>query len=98
MDVEFFLYLMYIRGASKTRSLTGRTTVIKQFINSHINSTLKEDCLDSPDCYGEYDKDNRLCNRYCALSINCIGEAILNPKVDILDQLLGFDAYQIKPN
>jgi hypothetical protein len=58
----------------------------------------KEDALDRPECFGEFDKENRLCFRYCAVSIKCCLMHSLNPKVDVLEQLLTYNDYSVKPN
>lgn len=59
---------------------------------------VKRDSIDTPDCFGEYDKENRLCYRYCAISIKCCVMQSLHPKVDILEKLLIYNDYSVKPN
>lgn len=59
---------------------------------------VKRDSIDTPDCFGEYDKENKLCFRYCAISIKCCVMQSLHPKVDILEKLLIYNDYSVKPN
>lgn len=58
----------------------------------------KQDSMDMPDCFGEFDKDNRLCFNYCAISIKCCVMQTRHPKVDILEKLLIYNDYSVKPN
>ncbi len=59
---------------------------------------VKKDSLDMPDCFGEFDKENRLCFRYCAISIKCCVMQTKHPKVDILEKLLIYNDYSVKPH
>jgi len=59
---------------------------------------IKRDSMDIPDCFGEYDKENKLCIKYCAISIKCCVMHIRHPKVDILEKLLIYNDYSVKPN
>ncbi len=59
---------------------------------------VKEDSLDRPDCFGEFDKENRLCFKYCAISIKCCVMQTKHPKIDILEKLLIYNDYSVKPN
>ncbi|MCG8687873.1 MAG: hypothetical protein MI892_23555 [Desulfobacterales bacterium] len=59
---------------------------------------VKEDSMDIPDCFGEFDKDNRLCFDHCAISIKCCVMQTRHPKVDILEKLLIYNDYSVKPN
>ncbi len=61
-------------------------------------NNVKLDSLDMPDCFGEFDKENRLCFRYCAISIKCCVMQTRNPKVDILEKLLIYNDYSVKPH
>ncbi|HCY86311.1 MAG TPA: hypothetical protein DHV36_14345 [Desulfobacteraceae bacterium] len=58
----------------------------------------KHDSMDMPDCFGEFDKENRLCFNYCAISIKCCVMQTRHPKVDILEKLLIYNDYSVKPN
>ncbi|MCG8615058.1 MAG: hypothetical protein MI802_02475 [Desulfobacterales bacterium] len=58
----------------------------------------KKDSMDMPDCFGEFDKENRLCFNYCAISIKCCVMQTRHPKVDILEKLLIYNDYSVKPN
>ncbi len=68
--------------------------------SDHIRSAnrLKEDAPDIPDCFGEFDIENRLCFTYCAISIRCSVMQTLNPKIDILEKLLIYNDYSVKPH
>lgn len=59
---------------------------------------IKRDSMDIPDCFGEYDKENKLCIQYCALSIKCCVMHTQHPKADILEKLLIYNDYSVKPN
>ena len=59
---------------------------------------VKDDSMDMPDCFGDYDKDNKLCSKYCAISIKCCVMHTQHPKVDILEKLLIYNDYSVKPN
>ncbi len=61
-------------------------------------NNVKRDSLDMPDCFGEFDKENRLCFRYCAISIKCCVMQTRNPKIDILEKLLIYNDYSVKPH
>ena len=63
-----------------------------------IHPNLKKDVLDTPDCYGEYNKESKLCMDYCAISIKCCVLHNKNPKIDILEKLLIHNQYAIKLN
>lgn len=59
---------------------------------------IKEDSIDVPECFGEFDKDCRLCFKYCAISIKCCVMQSRHPKIDILEKLLIYNDYAAKPN
>ncbi|MDD9304272.1 MAG: hypothetical protein HUK40_18760 [Desulfobacter sp.] len=59
---------------------------------------VKKDSLDVPECFGEYDKESKLCFKYCAISIKCCVMQHRHPKVDILEKLLIYNDYSLKPN
>jgi len=59
---------------------------------------IKEDSMDVPDCFGEFDKTCRLCFDYCAISIKCCVMQTRHPKIDILEKLLIYNDYAVKPN
>lgn len=61
-----------------------------------INQNLKKDSLDMPDCYGEFNKENKLCLNYCAISIKCCVLQTKHPKIDILEKLLIHNHYAVK--
>jgi len=49
------------------------------------------DSIDEPDCFGEFSKKDKLCVKYCAMSIRCALETGKNPKTDILDQIMSME-------
>ncbi len=57
-----------------------------------------EDSMDIPDCFGEFDKNNRVCFDYCSISIKCAVMQLHHPKIDILEKLLNYDDFFVKPN
>ncbi|KJR43071.1 hypothetical protein MCHI_001032 [Candidatus Magnetoovum chiemensis] len=57
-----------------------------------------EDSRDSLDCFGEFNKHNIICMKYCAESISCAIEHSLHPEFDILDHILTMDFYQARMN
>ena len=61
-----------------------------------INQNIKKDSLDIPDCYGEFNKENKLCLKYCSICIKCCVLHTKNPKIDILEKLLIHNQYAIK--
>ena len=61
-----------------------------------INQNVKKDTLDIPDCYGEFNKENRLCLKYCSISIKCCVRHNKYPKIDILEKLLIHNQYAVK--
>ncbi|MCG8633787.1 MAG: hypothetical protein MI863_08170 [Desulfobacterales bacterium] len=61
-------------------------------------NNVKQDSLDMPDCFGEFDKENRLCISYCGISIKCCVMQTRHPKVDILEKLLIYNDYSVKPH
>lgn len=70
----------------------------KQINNIKINITKTlNDTSDIPDCFGEFDKSDKVCSKHCSVSIKCITEKMNNPKIDILDRLLDLEYYQLKP-
>ncbi len=58
----------------------------------------KKDSIDMPDCFGEYNKKNKLCSTYCSISIRCCVLGAKNPKIDILEKLLLHNDYAVKPH
>ena len=61
-----------------------------------ISHPSKKDSVDMPDCFGEFNKENRLCSEYCAISIKCCIQYSKSPKIDILEKLLIHNQYAIK--
>ena len=71
---------------------------IKKQTQIFIKSTLKKDTIDTPDCFGEYNKKNKLCSTYCSVSIKCCIMHTNHPKIDILEKLLIHNHYAAKPH
>ncbi|MBC2704307.1 hypothetical protein [Desulfobacula sp.] len=69
---------------------------IKQLDQILINNSIKKDSIDIPDCFGEFNKKNKLCSNYCSISIRCCVLYNKNPKIDILEKLLIHNHYAIK--
>ena len=69
---------------------------IKQLDQILVDAPIKKDALDIPDCFGEFNKKNRLCLNYCSISIRCCILQNKNPKIDILEKLLINNQYAIK--
>ena len=69
---------------------------IKQFDQIIINKSLKQDSIDTPDCFGEFKKKDKLCSQYCYVAIKCCVLHSKNPKIDIMEQLLTNNHYAIK--
>ncbi|WDP88891.1 MAG: hypothetical protein HUN04_03725 [Desulfobacter sp.] len=59
---------------------------------------IREDSIDVPDCFGEYDKKNKLCLGHCAIAIKCCVTQAQHPKTDLLEKLLSYNDYSVKPN
>jgi len=71
---------------------------IKQLNQILIPRTVRKDALDVPDCFGEYNKRNKLCSTYCSISIRCCVMHTKHPKIDVLEKLLLTNDYAAKPN
>lgn len=69
---------------------------IKQLNQLIINDPPKKDSMDKPDCFGEFNKKNKLCSTYCSVAIRCCVMHNKNPKIDILERLLTNNRYAIK--
>ncbi len=68
----------------------------KQIKNITIIQSI-DDTSDIPDCFGEFDKSDKVCLKHCSVSLKCISEKIINPKIDILDRLINLEYYPLKP-
>ncbi|MBF0111758.1 MAG: hypothetical protein HQK64_08775 [Desulfamplus sp.] len=66
-----------------------------QFI---LDGELIEDSRDILDCFGEFNKNNIICTKFCSDSISCAIEHGQNPNFDILEQILTMDIYQARMN
>ena len=69
---------------------------IKQLKQVFINTVTKKDSVDIPDCFGDFNKKNKLCSNYCSISIKCCVMYNNNPKIDILEKLLIHNQYAVK--
>ncbi|THB80442.1 MAG: hypothetical protein D3926_07340 [Desulfobacteraceae bacterium] len=54
------------------------------------------DSIDTPDCFGEFTKKNKLCAQYCAVALKCSILKGKNPKMDVLERLLVNNQYAVK--
>ncbi len=61
------------------------------------SDSIREDSIDMPDCFGEFDKHNRLCLSHCALSIKCCISA-QHPQPDLFERLFVYNDFSVKPN
>ncbi len=68
---------------------------IRQIKNTYIKHFLN-DSLDLPDCFGEFDKTDKICSNHCSLPLKCSAEKITNPKTDILDRLINLEYYPLR--
>lgn len=71
---------------------------IKQLDEILINESPRQDALDTPECFGEFSKKNKLCSTYCSISIKCCMMRDRHPKIDILEKLLIHNHYAVKPH
>ncbi|MCP3942471.1 MAG: hypothetical protein GY710_13415 [Desulfobacteraceae bacterium] len=71
---------------------------IKQLDQIFIANAVKKDSIDIPDCFGEYNKKNKLCSTYCSISIKCCVMRTNHPKIDTLEKLLLHNDYAVKPH
>lgn len=71
---------------------------IKKLEQIIIKTSIKQDSIDIPDCFGEFSKKNKLCVKYCSISIRCCVMRSRNQKIDILEKLLRHNHYAIKMN
>lgn len=47
-------------------------------------------------CFGEFDIDDPICKKFCALNIRCAIEQDQNTRLEILEELVSFDQTAIK--
>ena len=71
---------------------------IKDVDQIMIKKTRQKDALDTPDCFGDFNKKSKLCSGYCPLSIKCCILQNKNPKIDILEKLLIHNHFDAKLN
>lgn len=72
--------------------------MIKEMTDTVDADKYKVDSIDTPDCFGEYSKKNRLCNHYCAVALTCCIYKGKNPKLDVIERLLIQNQYAVKLN
>ena len=58
----------------------------------------KADSLDTPECFGEFSKTNRMCHTHCAVSIQCCLMHSVHPKIDLFEKLLIHNQFAPKPH
>ncbi len=44
------------------------------------------------DCFGDYDKNNPLCAKHCALRLGCVIAQDRNMRTEILEELVAYDS------
>jgi hypothetical protein len=54
--------------------------------------------MDTPECFGEFTKTNRMCHTYCAVSIRCCLMHSIHPKIGLFEKLLIHNEYAPKPH
>ena len=70
---------------------------IKQIDQIFVDNRPEKDSIDTPDCYGDFNKRNKICAKYCSISIKCCVHNNKYPKIDILEKLLIHNHYAVKP-
>lgn len=48
------------------------------------------------DCFGDYNKSNSLCSKYCAIRLRCAIEQNNNMRIEILEELMASEESQVK--
>jgi hypothetical protein len=69
---------------------------IKQLDQIITSNSMGTDSMDLPDCFGDFNRTNKICAKYCAISIRCCVQYNKNPKIDLLEKLLIQNQYAIK--
>ena len=66
---------------------------LKQIKQNIAHEFLQDDSNDELDCFGEFNKYNKVCTKYCSTSIKCVIEKSQNPKIDILEHILNLNFF-----
>ncbi len=63
-----------------------------------MKKTLKDaiQCDDHCGCLGEFDGNDMVCKKYCALKLRCAIERSENYQMDIIEELMVFDGISLK--
>jgi len=78
--------------------MNGLNMELKQLGQILIANSVRKDSIDIPDCFGEYNKRNKLCSTYCSICIRCCVMRTRHPKIDLLERLLLNNEYSVKPH
>ena len=68
---------------------------LDELLEEHL---MKKDSVYIPDCFGDFNKKNKLCSTYCSLSIKCCVLHQKNPRIGLLERLLNTNQYAVKLN
>lgn len=88
--------MLYIYRALKNQKRTEKTGWLPDKMNRFDQE--KTDSMDTPECFGEFTKTNRMCHTYCAVSIQCCLMRSIHPKTGLLEKLLIHNEYAPKPH
>ena len=73
----------------RVEDLTGRSVFALARSKNGVDFELEDSPVmapcKGPDCFGEYNKKNKLCSTYCSISIRCCVMRAKNPKIDIFE-------------
>jgi hypothetical protein len=87
-------FALHIRATKNQRPLETKMVPDKMNRSDHE----KADSMDTPDCFGEFSKTHRMCQTYCALSIQCCLMRSIHPKIGLFEKLLIHNQYAPKPH
>ena len=71
---------------------------IKYSDQDHVTDFFIDDTIDTPDCFGQFNKKRKICFGNCPIAIKCCVLKNKAPKGDLLEKLLIQNYYPIKPN
>ncbi len=90
--IFFALHIRALQTTEKTSRDKDGTDKMNRFDQE------KTDSMDTPECFGEYTKTNRICQTYCAVSIQCCLMRSIHPKTGLFEKLLIHNQYAPKPH
>ncbi len=47
-------------------------------------------------CFGDFNKRDTICKRYCAISLRCTIECEQNSRLELLEELASYEAFPMK--